>query len=101
MSDIDKIKVLANASSQFNGTDLITVYIPHTENISSVNSHINKEIKTATNIKNKTISKNVTCALKAIGSNLATLNQIPDNGLVICAGSWESQVQLGFVGCMV
>jgi len=46
-------------------------------------------LKTASNIKNKNVGKSVSEGLRSISYKLKTLSDIPDNGLVICAGQYS------------
>jgi peptide subunit release factor 1 (eRF1) len=50
---------------------------------------MNKELKTASNIKNKNVGKAVTEALRSVSYRLKILSDMPNNGLVICAGQYS------------
>lgn len=51
--------------------------------------HANKEFKTASNIKNKNVGKAVKEAWRSIIYKLKILNELPTNGLTICAGRYK------------
>jgi len=76
------------------GTELITVYIPPGKQVSEVMSDLRSEWGTAGNIKSKTTRKNVQDALTKVMERLKLFKRIPDNGLVIFAGTIASD-QLG------
>lgn len=50
--------------------------------------HINKELSTAPNIKNKQLRKSVIQNLQTINYQLKTIKNIPETGLVVCAGNY-------------
>jgi peptide chain release factor subunit 1 len=76
------------------GTELITVYIPSGKQVSEVMNDLRNEWGTAGNIKSKTTKKNVQDALTKAMEQLKLYTKIPQNGLVIFAGSIASS-QLG------
>ena len=76
------------------GTELITVYIPPGKQVSEVMNDLRSEWGTAGNIKSKTTRKNVQDALTKAMERIKLFRQIPDNGLVIFAGTIASN-QLG------
>lgn len=86
--EIDTIKQLAQAESNVRGTSLVTIYLPANSNLWLARDHVAQELKTASNIKNKNVGKAVAEALRSIGYRLKTLKDIPENGLVICGGSY-------------
>ena len=72
------------------GTELITVYISPGKQVSEVMSDLRSEWGTAGNIKSKTTRKNVQDALTKVMERLKLFKQIPENGLVIFAGTIAS-----------
>ena len=76
------------------GTELITVYIPPGKQISDVMNDLRSEWGTAGNIKSKTTRKNVQDALTKVMEQLKLFKTIPENGLVLLAGTIASD-QLG------
>ncbi len=76
------------------GTELISVYIPPGKQVSEVMSDLRSEWGTAGNIKSKTTRKNVQDALTRVMERLKLFKQIPENGLVIFAGTIAGE-QLG------
>jgi peptide chain release factor subunit 1 len=76
------------------GTELITVYIPPGKQISEVMNDLRNEWGTAGNIKSKTTRKNVQDALTKSMERLKLFKRIPENGLVLFAGTIASD-QLG------
>ncbi|MDD2410335.1 MAG: peptide chain release factor aRF-1 [Candidatus Methanomethylophilaceae archaeon] len=68
------------------GTELISVYVPESKQISDVMSYLREEQSQASNIKSKTTMKNVTSAIDSIASRLKTYKSPPPNGLVIFCG---------------
>ena len=86
--EIEIVERLVEAESNVKGTSLITLYLPSGGNIRLVRDHVNQELKTASNIKNKNVGKAVSEALRSVSYKLKTLSAIPDNGLVICAGQY-------------
>ena len=76
------------------GTELITVYIPPGKQVSEVMGDLRSEWGTAGNIKSKTTRKNVQDALTKVMEQLKLFRNIPENGLVLLAGTIASE-QLG------
>ena len=68
------------------GTELISVYVPHTKLISDVMAYLRDEQSQASNIKSKATMKNVTSAIDSIMSRLKTYKAPPENGIVIFCG---------------
>lgn len=68
------------------GTELISVYIPSSRQISDVMAYLRNEQSQASNIKSKTTMKNVTGAIDSIASRLKTYKAPPENGVVIFCG---------------
>jgi len=67
-------------------TELISLYIPPTKQISDVTSYLKNELSESQNIKSKTTRKNVLSAIESILSRLKTFKQLPENGLVFFVG---------------
>jgi len=84
------IEQLAQAKSETRGTSLMTKYITPKENLQLVISELTSEISEAQNIKSKQVNKGITLALKSGINRLKTIKNIPENGLVLCAGEIES-----------
>jgi peptide subunit release factor 1 (eRF1) len=53
-----------------------------------------KEIKTASNIKDKRVGKQVINALKMIQHKLNILKTVPTNGIVLCSGDFKFKFKL-------
>ncbi|MCL1978913.1 MAG: peptide chain release factor aRF-1 [Methanomassiliicoccaceae archaeon] len=68
------------------GTELISVYIPHSKLVSDVMAYLREEQSQASNIKSKSTMKNVTGAIDSIMSRLRTYKTAPPKGLVIFCG---------------
>ncbi len=68
------------------GTELISVYVPASKQISDVTSYLRNEYSQSTNIKSKTTRKNVMSAIESIMARLKTFNKVPENGLVVFCG---------------
>ena len=68
------------------GTELISVYVPETKQISDVMAYLREEQSQASNIKSKTTMKNVTSAIDSISARLRTYKSPPPNGIVIFCG---------------
>ncbi len=68
------------------GTELISVYIPETKQISDVMAYLRDEYSQASNIKSKSTLKNVQGAIDSIMARLRTFKAVPPNGIVIFCG---------------
>lgn len=68
------------------GTELISVYVPATKQISDVMAYLRNEQSQASNIKSKTTMKNVQSAIDSIAARLKTYKAPPANGVVIFCG---------------
>ncbi len=68
------------------GTELISVYIPESKQISDVMAYLRDEYSQSSNIKSKSTMKNVQGAIDSIMSRLKTYKSVPENGLVIFCG---------------
>ncbi len=69
-----------------NGTEMISLYIPRSYDVSRVYNNITSEMSEAKNIKSKQTKKNVQRALKMIQSFLKQLPELPNNGIIIFSG---------------
>ena len=68
------------------GTELISVYVPGSKQISDVMAYLRSEQSQASNIKSKTTMKNVQSAIDSIAARLKTYKSPPENGVVIFCG---------------
>jgi len=68
-------------------TELVSVYVPAGQNINTINSQIETEKSTASNIKSKTNRKNVVDALESISRELKLYKQTSENGMAIFCGN--------------
>jgi peptide chain release factor subunit 1 len=67
-------------------TELISLYVPATKQISDVTSYLKNELSESQNIKSKQTKKNVLSAIESIMSRLKNFKQLPENGLVFFVG---------------
>ncbi len=67
-------------------TELISLYVPPSKQISDVTSYLKNEFSQSQNIKSKTTRKNVLSAIESITSRLKTFKQPPKNGVVFFVG---------------
>ena len=81
MNHLDQINELNKING--NGTSLISFYIKSGADMSIVNSRLTKEMSDSSNIKDKSVRKNVQSALRSIQHHIKTLRHIPDNGVAI------------------
>jgi peptide chain release factor subunit 1 len=68
------------------GTELISLYIPPTRQISDVASYLRNEYSQSSNIKSASTRKNVQAAISSILSRLKNFKHPPENGLVFFVG---------------
>jgi peptide chain release factor subunit 1 len=68
------------------GTELISLYIPPSRQISDVAAYLRNEYSQSSNIKSASTRKNVQAAISSILSRLKGLRQPPENGLVFFVG---------------
>ena len=68
------------------GTELISLYIPPTRQISDVASYLRNEYSQSSNIKSASTRKNVQAAISSILSRLKNFKRPPENGLVFFVG---------------
>jgi len=67
-------------------TELISLYVPPSKQISDVTSYLKNELSESQNIKSKTTRKNVLSAIESIMSRLKTFKKPPENGVVFFIG---------------
>jgi peptide chain release factor subunit 1 len=67
-------------------TELISLYIPPTKQISDVASYLKNEQSQSQNIKSKTTRKNVLSAIESILSRLKYFKKPPENGVIFFIG---------------
>ena len=67
-------------------TELISLYVQPSKQISAVTSYLNNELSESQNIKSKATRKNVLSAIESIMSRLKTFKQPPENGVVFFVG---------------
>lgn len=78
---------LALATSASNGTSLITYFVPPQTSLWLAANKLKQEYSTASNIKSRTVRKDVQDALKSAMSQIKlSESNTSDNGFVICAG---------------
>jgi len=68
------------------GTELISLYIPPSRQISDVSNYLRSEYSQSSNIKSASTRKNVQSAISSILSRLKNFRQPPENGLVFFVG---------------
>ena len=86
---ITLITALSNARSESGGTSLITLYIPGGSALWLASEKMTSELSTASNIKSKTVRKDVEQALRSALYQIKNYvsQKAPENGLVLCSGS--------------
>ncbi len=67
-------------------TELISLYVPGSKQVSDVMSYLRNEFSQSSNIKSKSTRKNVTSAIESIMSRLKNLRMAPENGLAFFVG---------------
>jgi peptide chain release factor subunit 1 len=68
------------------GTELISLYVPPSRQISDVANYLRSEYSQSSNIKSASTRKNVQSAISSILSRLKNFKQPPENGLVFFVG---------------
>jgi peptide chain release factor subunit 1 len=68
------------------GTELISLYVPPTKQISDITAYLRNEYSQSSNIKSKTTKKNVMSAIESILSKLKYFKKPPENGVVFFVG---------------
>lgn len=69
------------------GTELVTLYIPPTRQISDANAMLREEVGQAANIKSKQTGNAVQSALTSMMARLKNYRQTPPNGLAMFVGN--------------
>lgn len=87
---MERAQLLSTANSVIGATTLITLYLPAKYDVWLARDHINTEMKTTTNIKNKNVGKSVFRALKRVSHELKSIVIVPTNGMIICAGEHDA-----------
>lgn len=75
------------AAKRGRGTELVSVYIPATYELSKIINKLAEEQGTASNIKSSGTRKNVVSALEKIIQHLKLFKRTPENGLVVFCGN--------------
>ena len=83
--DLETIKNLKGR-----GTELISVYVPPTKQISDVANYLREEYSQASNIKSQGTRKNVQGAIQSILARLKYFKTPPANGVVFFVGETSS-----------
>ena len=68
------------------GTELVSVYIPPSKQLSDVGKHMRDELGQSANIKSKQTKKNVQSAIEVILQSIRLYKKPPENGLVLFVG---------------
>jgi len=71
---------------QGKGTELISLYVPPTRQISDVSNYLKGEYSQSSNIKSSSTRKNVQSAISSILARLRSYKRTPENGLVFFIG---------------
>ena len=79
------IKNLAEARG--NGTSMISLVMPPTEDVGKINHMLTNEFGTASNIKSRVNRLSVLSAIKSTQERIKLYNKVPKNGLVIYCGT--------------
>jgi peptide chain release factor subunit 1 len=74
-------------SKQGQGTELVSLYVPHDKRISDVVAYLRDEHGSSANIKSKSTRTNVQSALESIMSRLRYFKEPPENGMAIFCGA--------------
>ena len=67
-------------------TELISLYVPSSKQISDVSAYLRNELSESQNIKSKQTRKNVLSAIESILSRLKSFKKLPENGVVFFVG---------------
>ncbi len=81
MEELQKLKTYKGS-----GSSIVTLLIPPKMKVCQVVSHLNTEICTASNIKDKCNRKSVIDALKTSVSFYRSMKTIPDTGIATYSG---------------
>lgn len=87
-------KLIDNLSKRSgHGTELISLYIPQSKHLQHVINSINNECSTASNIKSNYTRHNVVDSLNKIIRFLSKVKTIPENGLVLFCGIFDTNIE--------
>lgn len=90
MTSLEKyeFKRQLEAIEEYSGraTELISLYVPPTRQISFVVGYLRNEYSQSSNIKSKSTRKNVMAAIESIMSRLKSFKKPPENGIVFFIG---------------
>ncbi len=83
-----ELKRQLEALERYSGhaTELISLYVPSTRQISFVSSYLKNEYSQSSNIKSKSTRKNVTSAIESILSRLKSFKKPPERGIIFFVG---------------
>lgn len=84
----ETVQEISKLKSESGGTSLVTIYMPSNYSLNIVNKTLTSELSTASNIKDKTVKKDVITALKSAMETIKStkMHTAPENGLVLCSG---------------
>jgi len=83
-SRVEEVEMLSGK-----GTELVTVWVPPGKNLDTVRSRIHQENAETENIQSKRTREHVNGALRRVQNVLHKYDEVPENGLVVCAGYVE------------
>lgn len=94
--NLQTLTELSQVRSQSGGTSLVTLYISSKSALWLASDKLISELSTASNIKSKSVRKDVIQALKSGLQQIKTYKSStsPENGLVLCAGNFMKTGQL-------
>ncbi len=72
------------------GTELVSLYVPSSRQVSDVTNYLKQELSQSSNIKSKSTRKNVTSAIESILVRLKAFRTVPDRGLVFFVGERQA-----------
>lgn len=91
INNVEKIryKRLLQTIKQYkgDGTSMITLLIPNKKELHQVNTTLNEEYGTASNIKSRVNRLSVLSAITTAQQQLKLYNRVPNNGLVVLTGT--------------
>lgn len=84
-----KIKKIIKELEKIRGrhTELVSVYVPSGFNLQDIANMLREEYSLATNVKDKTVRKNVMTALEKVLQYLKLFKTTPGNGLIVFCGN--------------
>lgn len=77
-------------SAEGRGTELVSLYVPPTRQVSDVTNYLKQELSQSSNIKSKSTRKNVTSAIESILVRLKSFRTVPERGLVFFVGEKQA-----------